>query len=93
MLMSEFNFGSDRYSIVSISHEAETELHQFSGKRYNIQNLIYTAVCFLPAFMQVPLGLLFDTEGGGDMLLRSVGSLSTDYTALYAIRQYSSRLL
>jgi hypothetical protein len=29
------------------------------------------------------LGLFFDPDDGGDMLLRNVGWLSTDYTALY----------
>jgi hypothetical protein len=32
---------------------------------------------------------LFDPEGGGDMLLRNVGGLSTDYTALYPRRENS----
>jgi hypothetical protein len=30
------------------------------------------------------LGLIFDLEDGVDMILRNVGWLSTDYTALYA---------
>jgi hypothetical protein len=29
------------------------------------------------------LFLFFDPEDGGDMFLRNVGGLSTDYTALY----------
>jgi hypothetical protein len=33
---------------------------------------------------------LFDPEYGGDMFLRNVGCLSTDYTALYLRRQNSS---
>jgi hypothetical protein len=39
------------------------------------------------------LGLLFDPEDGGDMFLRNVGWLSTDCTALYPRRQYSSPTL
>jgi hypothetical protein len=31
-------------------------------------------------------GLFFNTEDGGDMLLRNVGLFSTDYTALYSRR-------
>jgi hypothetical protein len=45
--------------------------------------------CFHAGFF---LGLLFDTEDGGDMLLRKIGSLSNDYMALYLRRQHSSRL-
>jgi hypothetical protein len=33
------------------------------------------------------LGLLFDPQDGGHMMLRNVGCLSTDYTALYPRRQ------
>jgi hypothetical protein len=36
---------------------------------------------------------LFDPEDGGDMFLRNVGSLSTDYRALYPRKQYSSVIL
>jgi hypothetical protein len=36
------------------------------------------------------LCLFFDPEDGGDMFLRNVGRLSTDYTALYPRRKYSS---
>jgi hypothetical protein len=35
------------------------------------------------------LGWLFDPEDGGDMFLRNVSWLSTDYTALYLSRQNS----
>jgi hypothetical protein len=38
------------------------------------------------------LCLFFDTENGGDMFLRNVCWLSTDYTALYPRRQNSSLL-
>jgi hypothetical protein len=37
------------------------------------------------------LGLFFDTEDGGDLFLRNVGWLSTDYTALFPRRENSSR--
>jgi hypothetical protein len=37
------------------------------------------------------LGSFFDPEDGGDMILRNVGCLSTDYTALYPRRQYYSK--
>jgi hypothetical protein len=30
------------------------------------------------------LGLFFDPEDGGNMFLRKLGGLSTDYTALYS---------
>jgi hypothetical protein len=36
------------------------------------------------------LGLFFDPEYGGDFFLRNVGWLSTDYTALYPRRWYST---
>jgi hypothetical protein len=41
-----------------------------------------SSVCYLlhAGFM---LGVLFDPEDGGDIFLRNVGRLSTDYTALY----------
>jgi hypothetical protein len=35
-------------------------------------------------------GLFFEPEDGGDMFLRNVGGLSTDYTALYTRTWYSS---
>jgi hypothetical protein len=40
------------------------------------------ATCFHAGFL---IGLHFDPEDGGDMFLRNVGWLSTDYTALYPI--------
>jgi hypothetical protein len=43
--------------------------------------------CFHAAFL---LGLFLHPEDGGDMFLQNVGWLSTDYTALYSKRQYSS---
>jgi hypothetical protein len=33
--------------------------------------------------------LIFDREDGGNMFLRNVGRLSTDYAALYPRREYS----
>jgi hypothetical protein len=36
------------------------------------------------------LGLFFDPEDGGDIFLRNVVWLSTDYTTLYPRRQSSS---
>jgi hypothetical protein len=47
------------------------------------------ATCFHAGFL---LGLVFDPEDGGDMLMRNVGCLSTDYTALYPRKQNSSPL-
>jgi hypothetical protein len=41
------------------------------------------ATCFEAA---ISLGLFFYPEDGGDMFLRNVGWLSTDYTALYPRR-------
>jgi hypothetical protein len=32
------------------------------------------------------IGLFYDLENGGDIFLRNVGLLSTDYTALYPRR-------
>jgi hypothetical protein len=40
---------------------------------------------------QAQLCLFFDPEDGGDMFLRNVSWLSTDYTALYLRRWYSSK--
>jgi hypothetical protein len=37
------------------------------------------------------LNYFFDPEDGGDTFLRNVGCNSTDYTASYARRRYSSR--
>jgi hypothetical protein len=42
---------------------------------------------------QAELGLLFYPEDGGDMLVRNVGWLSTDYTALYSKRHKSSNVM
>jgi hypothetical protein len=44
-------------------------------------------LCFHAGFL---LGLFFDPEDRGDMFLRNVGWLSTDYTALYHRIWYSS---
>jgi hypothetical protein len=43
-------------------------------------------VLYGPDFSGFLLGLIFDTEGGGEMFLRNVGSLSTDYAPLYPRR-------
>jgi hypothetical protein len=42
--------------------------------------------CFHACFL---LGLLLDPEGGGDIFLRNVSWIPTDYTALYPRRLYS----
>jgi hypothetical protein len=48
--------------------------------------------CLLPAFTLVfLLGLFFVREDGGDMFLRNVGWLSTDYMPLYPMRQNTSQ--
>jgi hypothetical protein len=47
------------------------------------------STCFQAGFL---LGFFFDPEDGENMFLRNVGGLSTDYTALYPRRQYSSVL-
>jgi hypothetical protein len=41
------------------------------------------AICFHADFL---LSLFFDPEDGGDIFLRNVGYLSTDYAALYPNR-------
>jgi hypothetical protein len=43
-----------------------------------------------PDFTLVSCLTYYDPEDGGDMFLRNVGRLSTDYTALYPRRQKSS---
>jgi hypothetical protein len=53
-------------------------------------NRALLATCLHTCFL---LGLYFDPEDGGDMFLRNVGSLSTDYTALYPRRYCSSEQL
>jgi hypothetical protein len=47
----------------------------------NVEALI--SGCFHVDFF---LDLFFDTEGGGDVFLRNVGWLSTDYMTLYPRR-------
>jgi hypothetical protein len=49
---------------------------------------ILYAICFLVGFL---LDLFFDGDDGGDLFLRTVGWLSTEYTALYTRRQNSSQ--
>jgi hypothetical protein len=44
------------------------------------------ATCFALVFF---LGLLFDSEAVGDIFLRNIGRLSTDYRALYSRRHNS----
>jgi hypothetical protein len=39
-----------------------------------------------PAYLLVLVEIFFDPEDGGDMLLRNVGSISTDYTASHPRR-------
>jgi hypothetical protein len=49
-------------------------------------------LCLPPAFTLVSCSaFFFDAEDGGDMFLRNVGCLSTDYTALYRRRYYYSQ--
>jgi hypothetical protein len=62
--------------------------------KYNIQrtsklNVLIETACYLlhDGFL---LGLFFEPEGGGDMLLQNVSWLSTDYTALHPRGQNSS---
>jgi hypothetical protein len=45
------------------------------------------ATCFHAGFL---IGLFFDPGDGGDMFLRNIGWLSTDYTTLYPRRYISS---
>jgi hypothetical protein len=47
----------------------------------------YFAICFHAGFL---FALLFDPEDGGDMFLRNVVELSTEYTALYHKREHSA---
>jgi hypothetical protein len=56
-------------------------LHLVGGIMSSVHDLLHAG--FLP-------GLFFDPEYGGDMLLRNVGSISTEYTTLYPRRQNSS---
>jgi hypothetical protein len=39
-----------------------------------------------PAYLLVLAEIFFDPEDGGDMFLRNVGCISTDYTALHPRR-------
>jgi hypothetical protein len=48
-----------------------------------VANKILLVTCFHSGVL---LGLFFDTEVGGDMFLRNVLYLSTDYTDLYSRR-------
>jgi hypothetical protein len=53
---------------------------------WEIQLNTLQSLCFHAGLV---LSLLFDPEDGGEMFLRNVGWLSTDYTALYLRRWYS----
>jgi hypothetical protein len=50
----------------------------------------FPACYLLYSYARFLLCLFFGPEDGGDMLLRNVGSLSTDYTALHPRRENSS---
>jgi hypothetical protein len=53
---------------------------------------VYNPKCLFATYFHdgFLLGLFIDPEDGGDMSLRNVGCLSTDYAALYPRRYYSS---
>jgi hypothetical protein len=53
--------------------------------RVEFEALIACSACYLH-HVDFLLGLFSDPEDGGDMLLRYVSWLSTDYTALYSRR-------
>jgi hypothetical protein len=44
------------------------------------------AFCLPPAYLLVLAKIFFDPEDGGDMFLRNVGCISTDYTASHPRR-------
>jgi hypothetical protein len=46
-------------------------------------------VCLPPAYLLVLAEIFLDPEDGGDMFLRNVGCISTDYTASHSRRWYS----
>jgi hypothetical protein len=76
-------------SIFRVEEKAEQETSVKAGGKLSREeySLDYFAICFHAGFL---LGLFFDPEEGGDMFLRNVGGFSTEYTALYHRREYSS---
>jgi hypothetical protein len=53
-----------------------------SGSKNKESNKPSISVCYL-LYIGFLLGLFFDPEDGGDMLLRNIGRLSMEYTTLY----------
>jgi hypothetical protein len=60
-------------------------MHPYSGLQNNPSKKPgrKQVACFRPGFL---LGLYFDPKEEDEMFFRNVGSLSTDYTALYPKR-------
>jgi hypothetical protein len=50
----------------------------------------HSLFCLPPAYLLVLAEIFFDPEDGGDMFLRNVGCISTDYIASHPRRWYSS---
>jgi hypothetical protein len=58
--------------------------------RYQRESRCQAEFYFKAGFLLV---LFLDPEDGGDMFIRNICWLSTDYTAIYSRRQYSSNLI
>jgi hypothetical protein len=79
---------TEGYGTQSVVKCFNTDTRNFREIRKNVLKRVKRKF-YLPGY-DVVLGLFFDPEDGGDMFLRNVGCLSTDYTALHHRRHNSS---
>jgi hypothetical protein len=86
--LAQFIFSTLKMEAIC-SFEASVDTEQ-TTRRYIPEDSTF---CLPPAFTLVSCSADFlDSDDGGDMFLRNVGWHSTDYTALYPRRWYSSTI-